>query len=79
MVCRVVSEVVQLSQLLTQPMMCACHGQPVQQTPANHLQQPATCTVSGHNLSATQLVQSTSLVQVSAHPPEAEMAVLSCQ
>lgn len=64
-VCRVVSEVAHLSSSLTHPLVCACHGQEVQQPSADAMQQSQTiCPVSGHMLTPAQLKRNDSMVQV---------------
>lgn len=64
-VCRVVSEVGDLSSMLTHPLVCACHGKEVQQPPADAMQQsPSICPVSGHMLTPAQLKHNASMVQV---------------
>ena len=67
--CRVVSEVVNMSSKLTHPLICACHGNQVQQPPADATQQTqATCPVSGHPLTSAQLKRNDSMVQVCMSP-----------
>lgn len=67
-VCRVVSEVAHMSSVLTNPLVCACHGKQVQQqqqAPADVMQQsPATCSVSGRPLTSAQMKSNDSMVQV---------------
>ncbi|DBB14886.1 TPA: hypothetical protein ACH3X3_004487 [Trebouxia sp. C0006] len=64
LVCRVVSEVAELSSSLRHPLLCPCHGEPVHQ-PASHDQQQAFgCSVSGTCFRQLQLKQSAGMVQV---------------
>ena len=64
-VCRVVSEVANMSSMLTHPLICACHSKQVQQPPADAMQQSqAICLVSGHTLTPAQLKRHDSMVQV---------------
>lgn len=64
LMCQVVSEVAQLSSLLTHPQVCPCHGVPVQQLLPGGLQQRHACALSGQCCTAAQLKQNTNMVQV---------------
>ncbi|KAA6419613.1 MAG: hypothetical protein FRX49_10338 [Trebouxia sp. A1-2] len=62
LICRVVSEVAELSSSLRHPLLCPCHGEPVRQSASHDQQQLFGCSVSGTCFQ--QLEQGTGMVQV---------------
>ena len=64
LVCRVVSEVAELSPILDHPSLCPCHGAPVQQSSTDARQQFCGCAVSAACFRAFELKRNRSMVQV---------------
>ena len=64
LVCRVVSEVAELSSSLRHPLLCPCHGDPVHQSESHDQQQLFGCCVSGICFQQLELKQGTGMVQV---------------
>ena len=64
LVCRVVSEVAELSSSLRHPLLCPCHGEPVHQSASHDQQQLFGRPVSGTCFQQLELKQSTGMVQV---------------
>lgn len=64
LVCRVVSEVTQLSPHLTHPWLCPCHGGPVLQASPDAQEHFCGCSVSAAGFRQSELKQSRSMIQV---------------
>ncbi|DBB01934.1 TPA: hypothetical protein ACH3X1_000525 [Trebouxia sp. C0004] len=64
LICRVVSEVAELSSSLCLPLLCPCHGEPVHQSASHDQQQLFGCRVSGTCFRQLELKQSAGMVQV---------------